>query len=200
MMLMCSFNKQRIVICSLSTLLIGCQPVQLPNNASLTLSPADKSIAISSEYGREGVGCLQFGFPYADIPVVLALRDAQGSPIGDVPVAFYADWSEQSSGLTNVTQLMYDFNGDGVTDALTETVTEFDDGVFERKTAKYTGDIRLTLRLNLSCPYSGEIVAIAGGYHTSAEFIVHLDSEPEPLPLPEPEIEPEAEPEAEPAL
>lgn len=179
----------QIIACGLlMSLTTGCRTDQLPNNTVLSLSPTNKTILISSQIGQEGVGCLATGYPYLDVPYVFVMRDAQGSPLGDIPVNFYADWTGQSSGATNGPLLMFDFNGDGVTDPGSETVSNVNDELFERTTQQYSGEIRLTLRLNLSCPYRGELVAFAGGYHISAEFLVELESEPEPEPAPEEEI------------
>jgi len=164
---------------------IGCQPNQLPNNAVLHLSPTTKTIVISEPLGQDETRCLVTDYPFLDIPYVFSLRDTQGSPIGDVPVSFYADWTGQSNGTENGLLLIYDFNEDGVADPVLETVSTVNDGVFERKTQQFSGEIRLTLRLNLSCPYRGELVAFSGGHHTSAEFVVGLEPEPEPEPEPD---------------
>ena len=171
------------------SLSIGCQPVQLPNNAVLSVSPSTRSIEVTSSVDSSRVQCLAEDFPYLDIPILISLRDDQGSPIGDVPVSVYSDWTSNSTSLTDVVTLLFDFNDDGMVDPEFETVSSSDDGVFEEKTQRSTGDVMLTARLNLSCPYNGEIVAISGGYHAAASFNVRFISDsPEPEPEPEPEL------------
>jgi len=163
-------------------LTVACDSAQLPDDAILSLSPKDKTIVISAENAEDGVVCISADYPYIDVPYVFSIRNAQGSPLSDVPVKFYADWTEQSIGANEGLLLMFDFNGDGVTDPETETVSNINDGLFERKTNQYSGDVQVTLRLNLSCPYHGEFVAIVGGHHTSAQFTVELDSLTDPTP------------------
>lgn len=162
-----------------SVLLTSCDSQQLPPNAQLSLSPASRSVEVVTGSGTNT--CWRDDYPYLDVPMMVSLTDAQLSPIGGIAIQVYADWTAHTTPFVDVVSLLYDFNGDGAVDAETETVSGDESGVFEWKTAQYSGSVAFIARFNLTCPYSGEIVVAAGGFHAVSTFnVVHEQAEPEP--------------------
>ena len=151
-------------LCALA--LTGCNPEQLPNDASLTISPGESKITVSGVEDR-GEGCRIDPNVYLDVPFVIALRDGQGAPIGDAELLVHASYTANFFSGYPVMALYEDRNGNGVVDAETELVSGTDDGVARVKTSRYGGEHVLLLRKNLSCPYRGHLHASIDGVHAA---------------------------------
>jgi len=175
---------KKVGTCISLLMLASCSSNQLPNELSLSIAPDGRTVAITTP--AENAVCRSTNFPYLDVPIQISVRDGSGSPLGGVPVSVYADWAANSSRPGGFVSLLYDFNGDGVNDAETETVTQSNEAVFRIGSNRSTGDVVLTLRLNLGCAYRGELVAFAGGRFASTPFSVTYETDP-PIDEPEPE-------------
>lgn len=175
-------NRKAIHYCWLmlsSVLLTSCDSQQLPPNAQLSLSPASRTVEVVTGSGTNT--CWRADYPYLDVPMIVSLTDAQLSPIGGIAIQVYADWTAYTTPFVDVVSLLYDFNGDGAVDPDTEAVSGNESGVFEWKTAQYSGSVEFTARFNLTCAYRGEIVVVAGGFHAVSTFnVVHEQAGPNP--------------------
>lgn len=163
------------VTCLIS--LAGCTTEQLPVGAELQLAPESISINIEERLDENG-RCLIDPQRYVDKAVVLALTDAQGSPIGGAEVKVYADWSGNTFPGFPVLGLYDDRGGNnnGVVDPETELVSGADDSVATVRTDRFGGDRVLMLRVNLSCTYAGVVFAYVDGVTASLQVDITSDS------------------------
>jgi hypothetical protein len=147
--------------------LVSCAENTVPSNAVLDITPRRHSVQIT-EWVDDAGGCVYAPENFMDIPLVLQLTTADGSPIGESTMHVYADFSENTYPGYAVLALFDDLNSNGVIDSETELVSGFDDTIAVVKSGKYNGAKTLLLRVNLSCSFRGEIRAIAGGTSGSA--------------------------------
>ena len=151
--------------------LAACSSSQLPVGATLDISPPARSIDIVERRDAED-RCLFDPADHVDLPVVLALRDGQGSPIGGAELTVYVDFAANTYGGFPVLALYDDLNGNGVVDAGTELVSGADDGAVRVTTSRFAGERTLLVRANLSCPYRAEMFAFVDGVSATATFEV----------------------------
>lgn len=144
-----------------SLLLMACDTGQLPPGASLSVTPAARRFEITALADSRGA-CHYDPASYQDIPVLVALRDAQGSPLTRAGLLVHADYADNVFTGLDVLNLYDDSNGNGVIDGASELVTGKDAPPFTTYTGRYTGERHFWLRVNLSCPYTGEVRVIAG--------------------------------------
>ena len=140
------------------TLLAACSTDQLPIGANLTISPESRTYDIQALEDEQGT-CLFDEDQYIDVPIVLALTDAQGSPIGKADVKVYVDYTENTVGDLSPVLALYDDrqgNNNGVVDE-DELVSDIGDSIAEVKTDRFGGDRALLLRINVSCAYRGQV-------------------------------------------
>jgi len=109
---------------------------------------------------------------YQDIPVLISVSDAQGTPMGRAEVGVYADFSGNTFSGPEVLQVYADLNGNGVVDEDTELVSGNESGVYKTKTDQYDGTAMVIVRMNLTCPYLGELYVYAGSATAQVEFEV----------------------------
>lgn len=147
--------------------LVACSGNTIPFNAVLNITPRSHSAEIT-EFVDEAQRCIHAPDNFMDIPLVLQLSTADGSPIGESAILVYADFSENTYPGYAVLALFDDVNSNGVIDSDTELLSGFDDDIAIVNSGKYTGAKTLLLRINLSCSFRGEIRAIAGGVSGSA--------------------------------
>ena len=145
--------------------LTGCSNDLVPVGASLTMTPETHSTVISEWQDEEG-NCLFNQDNHVDIPVIMQLVTADGSPIGEAELNVYADFAANTFTGLPVLALYDDLNGNGVVDAESELISGPDDDIARVKTDQWTGSRMLLLRINLSCAFKGEIVAFTGGSST----------------------------------
>ena len=152
---------------SLITLLVltGCSNDLVPIGASLTMTPETHSTVISEWQDEEG-HCLFNPDNHVDIPLIMQLATADGSPIGKAELNIYADFAANTFTGLPVLALYDDLNGNGVVDAESELISGPDDDIARVKTDQWTGSRMLLLRINLSCAFKGEIVAFTSGSST----------------------------------
>jgi len=164
-------------------LLGACQPEQLPIGAQLSMSPPERSITVQDRTNENG-SCPFDPDYHTDQPIVLALTDGQGSPIGDAEVSVYVDWAENTFvGLPALALYDdHDGNSNGVVDD-DELVSGSGDSIARVSTGRYGGDRALLLRINLSCPFRGEVFAFVDGVTASASIEVVAEREDDPVAL-----------------
>ena len=158
-----------------STLLIGgCTNDRVPVNASLTITPGTHTTRITEQQNAAGQ-CLFDAGHHVDIPILLQLNTAEGSPIGDAELKVYVDFAENTySGLTTL-ELYDDLNSNGVVDAQLEYISGFNDDIARVRTNKWSGSRMLLLRINLSCAFRGEVFAYTDGISGRADIEVIAD-------------------------
>jgi|GEM_PF-829778 len=160
------------------TLLLGaCTTEQLPVGAQLSIAPEAITIAIEERLDPAG-RCILDADRYVDKALVLALTDAQGSPIGGTDVSVYTDYSGNTFSRFPVLNLYDDRNGNsnGVVDAESELVSGADDAIAIVKTGRFGGDRVLLLRVNTSCAYAGQVFAFADGVTASLQVEITPDA------------------------
>lgn len=140
-----------------SGILVACdQSGQLPSDAEVRISPSGHSIDITQITDDQG-SCLFDPNIYVDTPLLLSVHDSQGSPIGEADVSVNIEYAGNSFLGPPVLALFDDLNSNGVVDVETEYVSGREDDAYTGKTAKYSGEKLMLLRINLSCPYKGNI-------------------------------------------
>ena len=168
-------------LCALAA--AACDTGQLPNDATLSISPASRSIEIV-EVRDAGGRCTFDPGRFVDLPMVMRLTGPDGSPIGDAEVAVYVDFGANTWSGFPALALYEDRNGNGVVDADSELASGADDDVARVRTDPDGGARAMLLRVNVSCPYRGEVFAHVGGVtaESSIEVVARETSEPDPVP------------------
>lgn len=164
----------------ISTLIIaGCENDNVPVDATLTITPGTHSTRITERQNESGQ-CLFDENHHVDIPILLQLTTADGSPIGDAELNVYVDFAGNTySGLTTL-ELYDDLNSNGVVDAQLEYISGFSSDIARVKTDQWSGSRMLLLRINLSCSFRGEVFAYTGGVSGRADIEVVADDIVEP--------------------
>ncbi len=155
-----------------TALVAGCDGGdQLPPDAELFLSPQTRSVDIGDTFDAEA-GCTFDANRFVDLPIVMSLRAGNGSPIGDAEVSLYLDWSGQTFPGFSALSLYEDRNGNGIVDADSELVSGRDDAIARVRLDDETGSHAMIVRMNLSCPFRGELFAFTGPFTAQASFEV----------------------------
>ena len=141
---------------------------QLPVGAQLQITPSSRIITVGDRSDADGNCFIDTGL-YVDMPIVLSMTNADGSPMGDVDVSVYVDYSGNTFPLTPVMALYDDRRGNnnGVIDDF-ELVSGEGDDIVTVQTDSYGGDRPLLLRVNVSCPFKGDVFAFSGAVSASA--------------------------------
>jgi len=158
---------------------------QLPVQSSLSIVPAERTYTMVEYRDAEG-RCLFDANRFVDLPVVLALRDAGGAPLGGVDVDVYVDFADNTFGPFAPLALYEDRNGNGVVDADTELVSGEGDEIARVRMDAVQGNRALLLRANLSCAYRSELFAYVGGVTARASIEVSAREVVGPPPIDEP--------------
>ncbi len=149
------------MLVSMSCLATACDRGQLPLDADIQVAPTERQFAITAV--ADGTGrCVFDESNHQDIPVVISLRDSQGSPMTRAELVVQADYAGNSYPGLQVLGLYDDRNGNGVIDGDSELVSGVGASLFTTRTDRYSGDKNFWLRVNLSCPFAGEVRAFAG--------------------------------------
>jgi len=159
--------------------LSACVDQQLPLNSDLSIFPDQKHIEIDPTTTLTDGVCHSINSTFQDIPIQVFLSDGFGSPLGGVAVKVFLDWPNHDNQ-GNFVRLMYDFNGDGVVDPISEIVANTDQGQVW-VTESFSGTVSLILRVNTSCTHRGELIAMVGGLYKSSMFEIS-DERPSPEP------------------
>lgn len=152
--------------------LSGCgQSDQLPVGASLRAFPQQVSWQIAPS-----TSCNIDEGRFNDSLITVSLLDDESNGLLDVPVDLSLDLSETTGNGASVLTLFFDNNSDGIyTDD--EIVSVAGGPVFSAKTDSDNGVIQLLVRVNLSCPYRGQLFAFAGSAATSVQFEVSAEND-----------------------
>lgn len=166
-------SKRRffLLLTVFSVLITACTSDVVPINSTLSITPDTHSTTIVERQNENG-RCLFVPDNHVDIPILLQLSTADGSPIGDATLSVYADFAANTYSENTVLSLYDDYNGNGVVDTETELVSGHTDDIARVKTDTWTGSRYLLLRINLSCSFRGEIFAFTGGVSGRASIEV----------------------------
>jgi hypothetical protein len=149
-----------------------------PPGTEIRISPASQSFTIS-EF-RDANGDCRFGEVFQDIPVLISVLDTGGTGnvvISDVDLTISLNFSGNTfPNGPSVLQLYEDQNGNGVVDHPQELVSDVNDPLFTTKTAKFSGEKLMFVRMDLACPYRGSLFVIAGGVLGIMELVTNTDS------------------------
>ena len=149
---------------ALLVLLSACdQTGQLPIGAELRISPETRSITVADNTDQNG-NCFVDPNNYIDMPIILSMVDSNGSPLGEIDVSVYVDFSGNTFPGTPVMELFDDLSGNnnGVIDEF-ELVSGVDDDIAIVTTDSFDGDRPLLLRINVTCPFRGDVFAFSDG-------------------------------------
>lgn len=126
----------------------ACNPGQLPANASLTVSPASRSVRVHVMRGEQGI-CLIDPNNYLDIPVQVTLTGPAGDPLAADDLMAFMDFSRETYGGAAVVGMLIDGATPTTVDGNQALLFDVD-----------AGSAVLILRVNLSCPFRGEFTVI----------------------------------------
>jgi len=174
------FARLRIVTAAVICTLASCNTEQLPTGATLSISPANRTITIADNSDDQG-RCFINRQHYIDQPIVMTMLSADGKPIGDKNVTVYVDYAGNTYPGSTVLALFDDQRGNsnGVIDADNELVSDRDDNIAIVKTDHATGARVLLLRINVSCPFKGDVFAYVDGVTGIATIEVNALTEDE---------------------
>jgi len=127
------------LLCVVAMLLGACEQEQLPHDAQMRISPESRTINIADRRDAEG-RCFIDQNQYLDQPVVVSMVNGDGAPLGDVEIRVYVD-----------------FSGNTYPGTLAVVKTDY-----------YGGDRPLLLRINVSCPFKGDLFAFSAGVSASS--------------------------------
>lgn len=158
-------------------LISACDQQQLPVGAELSISPESRSIIVSDRSDADG-NCFIDPGQYVDMAIVLTAVNADGAPLGDLNVRVYVDYSGNTFPGYPVLALYDDRrgNGNGVIDDH-ELVSGDGDAIAVVKTDYYGGDRPLLLRVNVSCPYKGDVFAFSDGISATSNIEIIAEAE-----------------------
>lgn len=134
----------------------GGDPV--PLGSSVRINQA----AIEWEIGATPTPCPVNLNNYNDHTIAISVLDSNNSPLGSVDIRVMADLSGNTYSGTDVIKIYDDLNGNGVVDDPAELVSSNTSPAFLTQTGRYTGTKIVLVRVNLSCPYRGNLYAFAG--------------------------------------
>jgi len=143
----------------------GGNPV--PVGATVQVNPS----AIQWEIGN-GDPCVIDPAVYNDHTVAISVLNSSGAPLGNVDIRVMADLSGNTFSGTDVIKVYDDLNGNGVIDDPAELVSSNTSPSFITKTAQYSGTRIVLVRVNLSCPYRGNLHVFAGAAYGSTNIEV----------------------------
>lgn len=159
------------IVLMMIAVLSACDSDQLPDEASLTLTPDERRFAITERRDEAGL-CVRFTESYVDVPMLLTLKDNTGSPIGGRSVSVHVALADNAIGGRGPLTLYEDRNGNGIVDADSELASGPDDDVARIELGSVDGAGAFLLRANLSCGYRSEIFAFTGNVSASASIEV----------------------------
>lgn len=147
----------------------------LPGGTEVRISPANQRFEINEL--RDANGACRFGELFQDIPVLITVQ-ADGVVISAVELTLSLNFSDNTfPGGPAVLHLYEDRNGNGVVDHPQELVSDSRDPLFTTKTAAFSGEKLLFVRMDLACPYRGSLYVVAGGYLGIMELEVSTQSD-----------------------
>lgn len=118
---------------------------------------------------------------YHDHTIAISVLDANNSPVGNVDIRIVPDLAGNTYSGTPVIKLYDDLDQDGIIDDPNELVSSNTSPAYVTQTDRYTGSKTMLLRVNLSCPYRGNLYVYAGSAFNSINIQVN-EIPPEPAP------------------
>lgn len=100
---------------------------------------------------------------YNDSLISIKVINQQGSVLGKVRLTISLDLAGNTYSGTEVLALYEDKNANGIIDDPQEKVSSNMAPIFITETNEYTGDKQLFVRVNLSCPYRGNLNVFTNG-------------------------------------
>jgi len=136
---------------------VGAEIKAFPEEVTWIVGPAETCV-YSEDY-------------YNDTVVSLSLLDENNSGIVDTHMDVSLDLSATTFTGRETLRMYYDRNSDGIYTE-DEKVTVADGPLFSTKTDQLNGVVRVMVRVNLSCPYTGSLYAYAGSAAAAVRFVV----------------------------
>ena len=111
---------------------------------------------------------------WIDERVLVTVRNGDEVPLGNVEVAISADLTAAyTSGLQESLQLYVDVNGNNIVDTPPDVLVSGNGSpAWVTDTDEYTGAVSVLLRVNVSCPFRGNIIVTAGPLYGSTNIEV----------------------------
>jgi len=156
--------------------LIGCgsDSAQLPPDATIEISPQAKEWTIVSNDQTDADGntaCEVIGDLYQDELISVRVLDGQGRAIEDAELVFSLNLAGNTFSGQAVLSLYNDLNDNFLADP-GELVSTANNDLLVTYTDEFTGNKYVIVRMNLSCPYRGELSVFSKGVSGSASFEV----------------------------
>jgi hypothetical protein len=174
-------NSLRIkgMLMTLAVAVTGCgsDTAPLPPDATIEVSPSSKEwvSAPNNQTDANGVThCVVIDDFYQDELVSVRVLDGQGRAIEDAELIFSLNLAENTFSGHPVLSLYNDLNKNFVADP-GELVSSAENDLFITTTEAYTGSKYVIVRMNLSCPYDGELRVYSEGISGSASFLVSAE-------------------------
>ncbi len=147
----------------------GCGVDDIPPGSSIRFDPVNIEWTVAPNYttdtdddGTPDADCVMSPDLYSDSYVAVTVLDNFGIPLTDVDLTLSLDLAANTFSGYPPLGLYQDVNGNGVIDGPEELVSNTDDGVYTTSTDSESGDAYVLVRVNLSCPFGGNLNAFAG--------------------------------------
>jgi len=151
----------------------------VPAGAVLTMSPDAYSIealdvgSVADDSPDDAAtSCDVQPDQFQDIPLQFSLTTQEGSPLGGVSFFVHLEFAGNTFSGQPRLSLFDDTNGNGVVDSPQELISAPDSPLPHVKTDKWSGTRYLLLRVNLSCPFVGNVYAYGAGINAQARISV----------------------------
>ncbi|MCF6298615.1 MAG: hypothetical protein L3J01_01915 [Thiomicrorhabdus sp.] len=154
-----------LVLSGLVLGLVGCQNNndKVPLGAQISFDPPSVEWTVKPNYtvdsDDDGINdrvCVISPSRYSDSYVIASMTDADGIPLSDFDVRLHLDLTGNTSSGYPVLKLYDDKNNNGVIDGEHELVNDAGEDGWVKKTNS-NGDIHMIVRVNLSCPFVGNL-------------------------------------------
>lgn len=149
--------------------LVGCGASEnpVPTDATVQINPS----SIPWEISDRPSPCLVDPSIYNDHTIAISVMDSNNSPLGNVDIRITADLTGNTFSGIDVIRVYDDLNGNGVVDDPAELVSSITSPAFTTKTSN-VGTKLILVRVNLSCPYRGNLNVYAGSAFGSTNIEV----------------------------
>lgn len=152
--------------------LVGCSTdPQISPTSRMSIQPESLRFDVDEVTDSNG-NCIFIPEFFQDVPVNLAIVNANDQAVGDSRIAVYLDFSGNTFSGLEVLQLFADNNGNGVIDPTDELITGIGDDAVVVQTTRFGGNALLLLRINLSCGFRGNLFAFSGPVAGSSQVEV----------------------------
>lgn len=155
----------------------GSDDEAIPTESTIDIQPASKPWTIP----MRATPCPYDPNLWVDERVLITVKNKDDVPLGDIRVAISADLTAAyTSGVQESLQLYKDANNNQIVDAPDILVSGNGSPAYVTHTDEYTGAVSVLLRVNLSCPFRGNVIVTAGPLYGSASFEVVEATAPAP--------------------